>query len=430
MIAPTTPTDEDARLESLYALSVLDTPDDPRFNRVVKLAGHVLRAPIAYIAIIDSQRQWFKASVGLCGMMRETSRDESFCGHTILDDEPLVIPNALEDERFFDNPLVVGEPYIRFYAGHPLKGPDGQNVATLCIADTEPRDFSDSDLATLRHLAELAEQELNLVGVITAQQDLLETRNALIASQQQLARELTEAAVYVRSFLPERQVGIDDPIRFDYQFIASSQLGGDLLGYEDLDDDHLAVWLLDVTGHGVGATLLSISVGNTLRNGTLPGGPCDPAGVLRELNRAYPMDRNNNKFFTMWYGVYQRSTRTLRYASAGHHPALLSTPDGASQRLGSPGLMVGAVPDADYETESVQVPEGARLYLFSDGLYEIRGGEDDAMLGLTGIFQMITAPHPPETTRIEHVLQQTRDYLGQDRTFTDDVSVLEVEFAR
>jgi sigma-B regulation protein RsbU (phosphoserine phosphatase) len=430
MISPTTPADEAARLESLYTLDVLDTPADPRFDRVVKLARHVLGTPIAYIALVDAKRQWFKASVGLCGTIRETSRDESFCGHTILEDKPLVVLNALEDKRFFDNPMVVGEPFIRFYAGYPLKGPDGQNVATLCVADSAPRAFSDSDLGTLRQLAELAEQELNLVGVITAQQELLETRNALIASQQQLARELTEASVYVRSFLPERQVGIDDPIRFDYQFIASSQLGGDLLGYEELDDDHLAVWLLDVTGHGVGATLLSISVGNTLRNGTLPGGPCDPARVLRELNRAYPMERNNNKFFTMWYGVYHRPTRTLRYASAGHHPALLGTPDGASQRLGSPGLMIGAVPDADYVTESVVVPEGARLYLFSDGLYEIRGGADDAMLGLTGICQIITAPHPPETTRIQHVLEQARGYLGPDRTFTDDVSILEVEFAR
>ncbi|MFI4860749.1 MAG: PP2C family protein-serine/threonine phosphatase [Phycisphaerales bacterium JB063] len=429
MISPTIPTDEAERLTSLYALEVLDTPGEARFDRIVKMARHVLGVPIAYIAMIDSDRQWFKAKSGLCDILSQTSRDDSFCGHTILSDDPLIVPDALEDERFFDNPMVVGEPYVRFYAGYPLKSAQGHNVATLCVADISPRPFGDEQVRTLGHLAELAEQELNMVGVIAAQKELLETRNALIASQKQLSRELAEAAVYVRSFLPERLVGLDDAIRVDYQFLESSQLGGDLLGYETIDDDHLAIWLLDVTGHGVGATLLSISVGNTLRNGTLRADPREPARVLEELNLAFPMERNNNKFFTIWYGVYQKSTRTLRYTAGGHHPALLLLPEGKAHKLGSPGLMVGAVPDAAYETESVHVPEQARLYLFSDGLYEVRGGKEDRLLGLDDVYQIIGRPHPRETTRIEHVVETVRRYQGPDRGFLDDVSILEVEFA-
>jgi len=431
MIAPLLPADETERLADLHALRILDTPAEPRFDRVVKLARHVLGTPIAYIALVDSDRQWFKAKIGLCDAMLQTSRDESFCGHAVLKEEPLIVPDALQDERFFDNPLVTGEPYIRFYAGYPLKGENGHNVATLCVADINPRDdFDAQQVQTLGHLAELAEQELNMVGVIGAQRELLETRNALVASQKQLARELAEASVYVRSFLPERKVGIDDPIRLDYQFIESSQLGGDLLGYDEIDDDHLAVWLLDVTGHGVGATLLSISVGNTLRNGTLPADPRDPARVLEELNRAFPMHRNNNKFFTMWYGVYQRSTRQLTFAAAGHHPALLLAPGQPCRKLGSPGLMVGAVDEVDYENETVHVPEHGRLYLFSDGLYEVRGGNDDQLLGLDGVYTLFASDHPPETTRVQHVLDEVRAYQGADADFLDDVSILEVEFVK
>ncbi|XAM01518.1 SpoIIE family protein phosphatase [Phycisphaeraceae bacterium D3-23] len=429
MITPTLPTDEAERLTSLYALEVLDTPGEARFDRIVKLARHVLGVPIAYIAMIDSDRQWFKAKTGLCDLLTETSRADSFCGHAILTDDPLIVPDALEDERFFDNPMVVGEPYIRFYAGYPLKSAQGHNVATLCIADINPRPFDAAQVRTLGHLAELAEQELNMVGVIAAQKDLLETRNALIASQKQLSRELAEAAVYVRSFLPDRLVGLDDAIRVDYQFLESSQLGGDLLGYDTIDDDHLAIWLLDVTGHGVGATLLSISVGNTLRNGTLRADPREPAEVLEELNHAFPMERNNNKFFTIWYGVYQKSTRTLRYTAGGHHPALLLMPQGPARKLGSPGLMVGAVQGATYETESVQVPETGRLYLFSDGLYEVRGGDEDKLLGLDDVYQLIAQPHPDPTTRIQHVVDTVRQYQGPGRSFFDDVSILEVEFA-
>src|SRR5690606_13692209 len=125
MIAPVLPDHETGRLADLHALRILDTPSERRFDRVVKLARHILDTPIAYIALIDSDRQWFKSSVGLCSMMEQTPRDESFCGHTILQDDPLIVPDALLDDRFHDNPMVTGEPYVRFYAGYPLKGEGG-----------------------------------------------------------------------------------------------------------------------------------------------------------------------------------------------------------------------------------------------------------------------------------------------------------------
>lgn len=435
MIAPVFPDNETERLASLHALQLLDTSSEKRFDRIVNLTKTVLGVPIAYIALIDSDRQWFKSKAGMCDMITQTTRDESFCGHAILQDEPLIIEDALKDPRFFDNPMVTGEPYVRFYAGYPLRSEAGHNVATLCVVDTQPRSMLDEDMEKFRRLAELAEHELNMLGLIATQQEMIETRNALVASQQALARELSDAADYVTQFLPPREVSLDDAVRIDYQFVASSRLGGDLLGFHDIDEDYQAFWLLDVTGHGVGASLLSVSAGNAIRSGALSADPRDPSALIATLNNAFPMEQNNNKFFTIWYGVYQHSTRALRYAAAGHHPALLVGPGGQRQSLGVPGLMIGVVPGTQYETQSITVDPGSRLYLYSDGLYEVRGGDDEALLGLDGISEIITSisseacAKTGEQTRVERVIDRVRAYTHSEESFADDVSLLEAEFA-
>ena len=426
------PENEEERLASLHALELLDSPKEERFDRIVSLTKAVMGVPIAYIALIDSDRQWFKSKVGMCDVVTQTPRDESFCGHAILQDQPLIIEDALKDPRFFDNPMVTSEPFVRFYAGHPLQSQSGHNIATLCVVDTQPRTMKEDDLNRFRQLAAMAERELSMLGVIATQRDMIETRNALVASQQALARELSEAADYVYQFLPAREVGIDEPVHIDYQFIASSRLGGDLLGYHDIDDDYQAFWLLDVTGHGVGASLLSVSAGNAIRSGQLAADPRDPAALIATLNNAFPMDRNNDKFFTIWYGVYQRSTRTLTYAAAGHHPATLGDANSESHSLGVPGLMLGVIPDNTYQAQSIQVEPGSRLYLFSDGLYEVRGGEDDKLLGLDGIGDIITQANRGDCskTRLEQVLSLVKAYRHGEDTYADDVSLLEVSFVK
>jgi sigma-B regulation protein RsbU (phosphoserine phosphatase) len=432
MIAPVLPENEKERLASLHALELLDSPKEERFDRIVSLTKAVMGVPIAYIALIDSDRQWFKSKVGMCDALSETSRDESFCGHAILQDTPLVVEDALKDPRFFDNPMVTSEPFVRFYAGYPLQSQAGHNIATLCVVDTSPRNFSEDDMDRFAHLAAMAERELSMLGVIATQREMIETRNALVASQQALARELSEAADYVYQFLPAREVGIDEPVHIDYQFIASSRLGGDLLGYHSIDDDHQAFWLLDVTGHGVGASLLSVSAGNAIRSGQLNADPREPAALIETLNNAFPMERNNDKFFTIWYGVYQRSTRTLTYAAAGHHPATLIDAQGNRQSLGVPGLMIGVIPENKYKAQSIQVQPGSRLYLFSDGLYEVRGGEDDKLLGLDGIAEFIQQANRGNCskTRLEQVVAQVHAYRGGEASFDDDVSLLEVAFVK
>ncbi len=145
--APDLPNDDD-RVVALQALNVLDTPAEERSDRFTRIAGQVFGVPIALVSLVDANRQWFKSCYGL--EVRETSRDLSFCGHAIATDKIFVIENALEDSRFADNPLVVGEPHIRFYAGQPLRSSNGSLVGTFCLIDRKPRQFNDHERSLLR----------------------------------------------------------------------------------------------------------------------------------------------------------------------------------------------------------------------------------------------------------------------------------------
>ena len=142
-------------------MAILDTPPEERFDRVTRMARRLFGVPIALISLVDENRQWFKSCFGLD--VSETERRISFCGHAILLDGALVIEDALQDERFADNPLVTGEPHIRFYAGQPLRTMSGKAVGTLCIIDREPRTFGEEDVAMLSDLAAMVEREIMAV---------------------------------------------------------------------------------------------------------------------------------------------------------------------------------------------------------------------------------------------------------------------------
>jgi diguanylate cyclase (GGDEF)-like protein len=165
MITPSRPINEPQRLETLRALKVLDSAPEERFDRLTRLAKRLFGVPIALVSLVDADRQWFKSCIGLDAT--ETSRDVSFCGHAILEDDVLVVPDALADVRFHDNPLVNDAPNIRFYAGCPLTVVNGSKLGTLCLIDVNPREMSEDDLVLLRDLARMAEQELSAVQLAT-----------------------------------------------------------------------------------------------------------------------------------------------------------------------------------------------------------------------------------------------------------------------
>ncbi len=158
MLKAPIPTNEDERLKALRDLLILDTPPEERFDRIVQFARDEFDVPIALLSLVDGDRQWFKARVGLDA--EETARDISFCGHAILQPDVFLVPDASQDARFADNPLVTGGPQIRFYAGAPLELSPGVRIGTLCLIAPQPRELDETDLAILGVLRDLLLAEL------------------------------------------------------------------------------------------------------------------------------------------------------------------------------------------------------------------------------------------------------------------------------
>lgn len=182
-IAPL-PHDEQERLAELRRYGILDSESEKVFEDMVKLANYLCQTPISAISLVDEHRQWFKAIDGLDA--KETSRDVAFCAHAILQEEPLIVPDALLDERFHDNPLVTNAPHIRFYAGVPLKTPSGRHLGTLCVIDREPRQLTPTQLNAIQTLAD------NIMAHLDLRQSHKEIRNYV--DKLQLAAQIFDSA--------------------------------------------------------------------------------------------------------------------------------------------------------------------------------------------------------------------------------------------
>jgi sigma-B regulation protein RsbU (phosphoserine phosphatase) len=261
-----------------------------------------------------------------------------------------------------------------------------------------------------------------------AQLERNEAYRKLAESQRQLAEEVAQAAKYVLSLLPAPLP--DAAPRVDWRFVPSTQLGGDSFGYHWLDDDHFAVYLLDVSGHGVGASLLSVSAMHVLSARTLPGTDFrEPGQVLAGLNNAFPMEKHDNKYFTIWYGVYCRSARRLAWAGGGHPPPLLMTgPDRAgavAKPLKSQGPVIGMLEGLPFEAEAVELGPYAQLYLFSDGVFEIE--RPDGTMWTYDEFVHYLAGLAPEEGPLDRLLEHARGLHGSD-TLADDFSIVQVSF--
>lgn len=165
MLKPSLPIDEHKRLERLHGLRILDSAAENRFDRITRMARRLFASDICLISLIDKNRQWCKSSQGID--FPDVTRDSSICAHAILDDAVFVVPDAAEDVRFHDNPLVVDEPYVRFYAGCPIHDPAGFRIGTLCILDARPRELSAEDTDMLRDLAGMVENEIQVSSQVT-----------------------------------------------------------------------------------------------------------------------------------------------------------------------------------------------------------------------------------------------------------------------
>ena len=258
-------------------------------------------------------------------------------------------------------------------------------------------------------------------------------READMRAAAETDRDVAKAQNYVKALLPPPIT--DGPVHATWFFQPCAVLGGDAFGYQMIGEDVFTAYILDVSGHGVGAAMHSVSVMNVLRQRALPGTDMtDPAAVLRGLNDMFDMETHHGLFFTMWYAAYHIPSRTLTYASAGHHPGLLCT--GAphtdaershAQSLGRQHPAIGMMPGYQFESESTQAAPGNLLYLFSDGAFEIVPLEGPAW-SLQNMFDMLRQPKLPGVSEPERLYRVARA-ASKPGPLDDDFSVLELRFS-
>ncbi|SFI38497.1 SpoIIE family protein phosphatase [Planctomicrobium piriforme] len=252
---------------------------------------------------------------------------------------------------------------------------------------------------------------------------------ALDASRHQLAEQMQVAAEYLQSLLPPPS---QQPLQIDWRYIPCANLGGDVFGYDWIDSDHMSLFVLDVTGHGVDSALFAVSVMNSVRSRTLPNVDFrDPGQVLAALNERFPMDSYGGKAFTMWYGVYQPSNRTLTYGGGGHPPGFLFPPAAAGevvppQPLDSDGPLLGIMEWDLFETQQRVIEPGSRVFVYSDGAHEIQLTNRKVWTfeAFTEYFAHSAAEGPGTMDRlIDHVR-----LLHGSPMLDDDLTIVEVVF--
>ncbi len=248
-----------------------------------------------------------------------------------------------------------------------------------------------------------------------------------IAGEAELAADLKRAQDYVRAILPQPIAA--GPVQTEWCFMPSAKLGGDAFGYQFLDDASFAGFVLDVSGHGIGSAMHAANVANTLRRRALPGVDFrEPAQVAAGLNAVFPMEEHNGLMLTIWYFVYHLPSRQLRFCSAGHHPSYLVTPQApepAPLWLRSPAI--GMLPFGRYAEGVATIPPGAKLFVFSDGAFEIVSSAGEQW-GMEDLRRIICAPAiagMPEPQRLFRAVRAA----ARPGPLDDDFSVLLVTFA-
>jgi serine phosphatase RsbU (regulator of sigma subunit) len=247
-----------------------------------------------------------------------------------------------------------------------------------------------------------------------------------VKKAQELERDIKKATQYVHSLLP---TPLDSgAVLTAWRFVPSAQLGGDAFGYYWLDADTFVFYLVDVSGHGVGAAMHSVSVLNVLRQRALPQVDFrNPAEVLASLNARFQSDNHGGLYFTMWYGVYHARDRKLVHGSAGHGPAFLVPTDRSeAQPVGEPAVMIGLLSDQSYESQVMAIPPGSTLYVFSDGAYEVFT-KDQGQWELSNFLPLLTEPAVPGMTDPDRIYQAVKQ-VAKAGPLDDDFSLMALIF--
>ncbi|MGJ9371882.1 PP2C family protein-serine/threonine phosphatase [Nesterenkonia sp. CF4.4] len=333
------------RQHALDALSILDTPPDERVDRITRMAQQIFGVPMVSVTLLDRERQWRKSEIGLGGP--EAPRQDAFCEATIQQTGTLVVEDATKHERFASNPFVQSDPHLRFYAGHPIKAPGGEQVGTLCLMDTTPREFDKQERDLLEDLAIWVQTEL-------AQQ-----------------HELDHAAVVQRALAPRN---LPQPPGFTVT-AASAPAGAVSGDFHDvtLHDDQLRITLADVMGKGIGAGIIASAVRASMR--TAP-----ERSLLRTVSEIDAMLEHDvgdlHMFVTLFCGDLDTRTGEITYVDGGHSLSFILRADGSWEHLNSTGLPLAMGLDEPHGLGTARLNPGDALLSCSDGLLDLLDLDD------------------------------------------------------
>ena len=335
-------TAEQARVEAVRELGLLDTPPEERFDRVVRLAQQFFDVATVAVNLIDDDRLFVKSAVGF-ESGGSVPRDNSFCPRTIDTQQTLVVPDARNDARWADHPFVTGDPNVRFYAATPLAGPNGQVVGALCMVDREPRELSASDRALLDDLAGWVETEL------AADADAVQ------------AKEIQ------RRLLPRKA-----PEVLGYDIAGRCQpayhVGGDYYDWHLLDDTMLQVTVADVMGKGLPAAVIAAGLRTAMRVTSRAHTLME--AVRRTAEGLQDDFGDSGTFATMFTARLRPQQGHLEYVDAGHGLAVLVSPGSPTRQLASRDLPLGAQPGSLWTSNEARLEHGDTLIAVSDGLLD------------------------------------------------------------
>lgn len=397
------PLHEEQRLAALRRYDILDSPEEQAFDDITRLVSYICDAPIAVVNLIDRDRQFFKSEIGLG--VRETPLDISICAHAILQPGLMIVPDTTADPRFTDNPLVTGDPNLRFYAGALLETSDGHALGTLCVLDYKTRELTPAQTDALQALSRQVMTLLELRRRYAHEKNIAETlqRSMLLRPKADQFPGLTVETIYEPAW-------------------SEAEVGGDFFDVFGLSEEHVAFIVGDVAGKGLKAAARTAEAKYALR--VYLRETRSPAEAMMRLNTflCETSGGDNDDTFVALTVVVVARDGTARAALAGSEAPILRRANGDIETISTMGMPVGVSPATAYEEKAFQLYTGDLLLILTDGITEARRGRE--FFGSEGAERVLreVGALPSLTTIGETTVDAARSFANG--TLRDDVCLL------